>query len=131
MKLKTIRKIKFWTQLILSAGMLFIVFVEYVRPVVSAWYYEDEFSKMALACDQAMHDEVVLRDSPAGIPIDKNLEISGMVGLSVCHQYDLLRKQMMINGVSEEKLALIGLQGLENEQIPVSRMVSPHRMDRF
>ena len=131
MKLETIRKATFWAQLLLATGLLSIVFFEYVRPVVAAWYFEDEFSKLALACDQAMHDEAVLRNSPAGVSIDQNLEISGMVELAVCHQYDVLRKQMLISGVSEEQLALIGLEGLENEQIPVSRMVAPHRMDRF
>jgi hypothetical protein len=59
------------------------------------------------------------------------MQISGMVGLAVCHQYDVLRKRMLINGVTEEQLALIGLKGLENEQIPVNRMVDPHRMERF
>ena len=75
--------------------------------------------------------EAALRAGTSGASKDPALEISGMVGLAVCHQYDVLRKRMLINGVSEERLALIGLKGLENEQIPVSRMVDPHRMDRF
>lgn len=59
------------------------------------------------------------------------LSISGSVSLSVCHEYDKLRKQLLIAGVSEHRLALLGLEGLEVERIPVSRMVEPHRMPRF
>ncbi len=117
--------------MVIATGLLFIVFVEYVRPYVFAWYYQDEYSELALDCDQSMHDEVSLRAGTVGAAKDQSMEISGMVGLAVCHQYDVLRKRMLINGVSKERLALIGLKGLENEQIPVSRMVDPHRMERF
>ena len=131
MRLRTVRRLRFWSQLVIAAGLLFIVIADYVRPSVVAWYYQDEYSNLALDCDQSMHDEASLRAGTSGAAKDPAMEISGMVGLAVCHQYDVLRKRMMINGVSEERLALIGLKGLENEQIPVGRMVDPHRMDRF
>jgi len=117
--------------LVIAGSLLFIVIAEYVRPFVVAWYYQEEYSKLALECDLSMHDEAALRAGTSGAAKASGLEISGMVGLAVCHEYDIMRKRMLINGVSEESLALIGLKGLENEQIPVSRMVAPHRMDRF
>ena len=131
MRLRTVRRLRFWSQFVIAGCLLFIVIAEYVRPFAVSWYYQDEYSKLALECDQSMHDEAALRAGTSGAAKDPALEISGMVGLAVCHQYDVLRKRMLINGVSEERLALIGLEGLENEQIPVSRMVDPHRMDRF
>jgi hypothetical protein len=131
MRLRTVRRLRFWSQIFIAGSLLFIVISEYVRPFAVSWYYQDEYSRLALECDQSMHDEAALRAGTSGAAKDSTLEISGMVGLAVCHQYDVLRKRMLINGVSEEGLALIGLKGLENEQIPVSRMVDPHRMDRF
>lgn len=131
MRLRTIRRLRFWSRLVIAGSLLFLIAVEYVRPFAVSWYYQDEYSQLALECDQSMHDEAALRAGTAGAAKDPALEISGMVGLAACHQYDVLRKTMLTNGVSEERLALIGLKGLENEQIPVSRMVDPHRMDRF
>jgi hypothetical protein len=82
-----------------------------------------------------MHDEVVLRNASqtqgASDEAARLLNISGAVSLTVCHEYDKLRKQLLIAGVSEHRLALLGLEGLEVEKIPVSRMVEPHRMPRF
>jgi hypothetical protein len=77
-----------------------------------------------------MHDELAMRGSSYAQK-DDVLRVSSDIGLTVCHEYDKLRKQLLIAGVSEESLALIGLENLESEQIPVSRMVDPHRMDRF
>ena len=78
-----------------------------------------------------MHDEAALRTGTAASAKDPALAISATVGLAVCHDYDKLRKHMLILGVSEEQLALHGLEALEIEQIPVHRMVEPHRMERF
>lgn len=131
MRLKTIRRLRYWSRLIIAACLVFIVLIEYARPLAAVWYYKDDYRRLALECDQAMHDEAALRAGTKGAAKAPALEISGMVGLTSCHQYDIVRKRMLINGVSEERLALIGLEGLENEQIPVSRMVDPHRMERF
>jgi hypothetical protein len=131
MRVRTVRRLRFWSRVVIAGSLLFIVIAEYVRPLAVSWYYKDEYSQLALECDQSMHDEAALRAGTPGASKDPALEISGMVGLAVCHQYDVLRKRMLIAGVSEEQLALIGLKGLENEQIPVGRMVEPHRMDRF
>lgn len=49
----------------------------------------------------------------------------------ICHEYDKLRKELLIQGMSEDQLAMLGLQVLEVEQITVQQMVDAHRMDRF
>ena len=131
MKIRTVRRFQFWTRVITASSLLAIVIFEYVRPLAMDIIYRDEYRKLTFECDQAMHDEVALRAGSVGGSKHPSMELSGAVGLTICHQYDKLRKKLLIAGISEDRLALIGLEALENEQIPVSRMADPHRMQRF
>jgi hypothetical protein len=131
MKRRTIRRLLFAGRITTATCLLFIVLFQYVKPIAADLYYRNEYRKLTLECDQAMHDEAALRPNSAEDGTDPNLSLSALVGLTVCHEYDKLRKWMLVLGVSEEQLALHGLQALENEQIPVSRMVEPHKMERF
>jgi hypothetical protein len=119
------------SQVTIAVCLSTIVVMEYVAPFLAARHYGPDYGRLAAECDLAMHDEAALRAGTAGGAKDKALAISADIGLAVCHDYDKLRKRMLILGVSEERLALIGLESLEIEQIPVQRMVQPHRMDRF
>jgi hypothetical protein len=112
-------------------SLVVIVFMEYVRPLVTEIYFRDDYKKLAADCDQAMHDEAALRPGTAGAAKHPALSLSADVALAICHDYDKLRKRLLASGVTEETLAIRGVEALENEQIPLSRMVAPHRMDRF
>ena len=119
------------SQVAIALCLLSIVTIEYVVPFLAGRHYASEFRRLAAECDQAMHDEAALREGTAGAEKDKALTISANVGLAVCHDYDKLRKRMLLLGVSEERLSLLSLEALEVERIPVERMVEPHRMGRF
>jgi hypothetical protein len=125
------KRIDLWSRVLIAACLLVIVIVEYVRPFVADLYYRDQYRQLVIQCDQAMHDEVALRKGTAIAAREPLLAISADVDLAICHEYDKLRKRLLGFGVTEEQLALRGLEALEIEQIPVSRMVDPHRMDRF
>jgi len=120
-----------WSQVIIAICLVLIVVIEYVRPWAVYWIYQDDYKKLSLECDLAMHDEVAIRNLPQDNAESESLKTSSEVQLAICHQYDKLRKQLLICGVSEERLALLGLEALESERIPVSLMVDPHRMPRF
>lgn len=135
MKIRTLRRLRWGFHAVTAASLAAIVAITYVWPWAMWRMYAEEYRRLVVDCDQAMHDEVVLRDASqiqgASDEAAKLLNISGAVSLTVCHEYDKLRKQLLIAGVSEHRLALLGLEGLEVEKIPVSRMVEPHRMPRF
>lgn len=131
MKLRALRRLKLVSRIVIAASLAVIVVVEYALPFVVDQYYADEYRKLVAECDEAMHEEAALRPRTAGAAKDPVLSISAEVGLSVCHEYDKLRKRLLTLGVTEERLALHGLEALEIEQIPVSRMVNPHRIERF
>jgi hypothetical protein len=116
---------------VIAVCLFIIVMMEYVAPMLADWYFQDEYRQLAAECDRAMHDEVALRPGTAGAAKHPVLPLSADVALAVCHDYDKLRKRLLAFGVSEQTLALRGVEAIENERIPVSRMVSPHRMERF
>lgn len=118
-------------ELVIAVCLLLIVGVEYLQPFFADLWYRDAYKRLAVDCDLAMHDEVILRPGTAVSKKDAMLSTTATVGLAVCHEYDKMRKRMLILGVTENRLALHGLEALESEQIPVERMVEPHRMDRF
>ena len=135
MKIKTLRRLRWSAHLVIAISLAVIVADKYVWPWAMWRMHADEYRSLVVDCDQAMHDEVVLRDTTqttgTSTETARLLKISGAVSLTICHDYDKLRKQLLIAGVSEHRLALLGLEGLEVERITVSRMVEPHRMPRF
>jgi hypothetical protein len=135
MKIRTLRRLRWGFHAVTATSLVAIMVITYVWPWAMWRMHADEYRRLVVDCDQAMHDEVVLRDAAqiqgASVEAARLLHVSGAVSLTVCHQYDKLRKQLLIAGVSEHRLALLGLEGLEVERIPVSPMVEPHRMPRF
>jgi hypothetical protein len=115
----------------IAACLLGIVTIQFVVPVFANYYFSGEFRRLVVDCDLAMRDEAALRDSAPTSEAARALRISADVGLAACHDYDKLRKRMLILGVSEARLSLLGLEAMEIEQIPVERMAEPHRMERF
>lgn len=120
-----------WAQVVIAACLLAIVFIEYVLPLLATKVYGKEFQRLALECDHAMHNEMAIRDLATNGKLPHSLLISGAVELAVCHRYDKLQKRLLLFRVPEEQLSLLGLEALESERVPLSRMVDPHRMPRF
>lgn len=131
MKIRLIKRMRLWSRLLIAASLVTIVSMEYIRPWAIGFLYQDEYKRLAWACDNAMHNEVAIRSSNIGTDQNDLLQTSADVELLVCHDYDKLRKKMLTAGISEDQLALYGLESLEAESVPVSRMVDPHRMPRF
>ncbi|MEO8488581.1 TIGR03982 family His-Xaa-Ser system protein [Pseudomonas sp.] len=131
MNRKVYRNIRFWAPVISVIGLCFIILQDYVRPLVAEYIHGDEYKRLALECDLAMHEEAALRELTGNDPQTERLRLSADVGMIVCHDYDMLRKKLLIQGLSEDRLAMLGLEVLEVEQITVQQMVDAHRMDRF
>ena len=131
MKLKMLCRLRFWAPIITAVGVIIIIGQEYVRPWIAVNIYTDTYKSLTFNCDMAMHEEAALRQQENNSDQKKALLLSADVGMLICHDYDKLRKKMLIHGVSEDKLAMLGLEILEHEQITVQQMVDAHRMDKF
>lgn len=131
MNRRSIRKIRFWAPVCTAIGLAVIITYDYIRPWIADQIYSEEYKRLAFACDMAMHEEASLRQKSGDSRETEALILSADVGLMICHDYDKLRKTMLTYGISEDRLAMLGLEVLEVEQITVQQMVDAHRMDRF
>jgi len=118
-------------EIVIATCLVVIVFMEYLRPEMAELMFGSEYKNLALECDYAMHDEVSAKTFAGDEEVRHKMEISGDVGLAVCHEYDVLRKRMLGWGMDDFQLAQLGLEVLEIERIPVGRMVEPHKMSRY
>lgn len=131
MRRKTYRRVRFWAPVLAALGITVVVFHDYALPYIAELQHGDQFKQLAFDCDMAMHEEAALRGLTGSDPETERLKLSADVGMLVCHEYDKLRKELLIQGLSEDQLAMLGLEVLEVEQITVQQMVDAHRMDRF
>jgi hypothetical protein len=131
MKPKTLRRLRFWSPIATGVLVAAVAIWTFGRPLLADRLYKKEYAQLAYQCDNAMHDEAAIRSYPESHPKKTELLVSADVQLLVCHQYDKLRKRMLLMGVSENQLALYGLEAMEFEAVTVDRMVDPHRMPRF
>ena len=81
-------------------------------------------------CDQVMREHYIAKRavelSPTADAV-RNLEATEL-GLLDCHEYDKLRKQMLVWGLDEAQLAAIGLEALEEKQYELRRFVEIHEI---
>ena len=92
-------------------------FIEYAAPSIAAVYWREDYKALMFKCDQAMREHYIAKQAvvvaPGGEAV-RNLQ-AAEVGLLDCHEYDGLRKRMLVWGVSEPKLSSIGLETLESK----------------
>ena len=104
--------------------------VEYGAPVVASHMWREDYKNLMFKCDQVMREHYIakrvveLSPTPEGV---KNLEATE-VGLLDCHEYDKLRKRMLVWGLNENQLASIGLEALEEKQYEIRRFIEIHEI---
>lgn len=111
-----------WFRFVVVAFCLLWIGKVLLLPSVAYLYYKDDFIELSSRCGTAMDETWFLAQQKDGL-----LNKTGDVHLMVCHDYDKLRKKLLILGVSESVLAYLGLEALELQQKSVSDIVEPHR----
>lgn len=100
------------------------VFVPYVAERILTAEYKEKMS----ACDAAMRSHLIAKNR---VTFEKSkeslrsLKVSEL-GLIQCHEYDKLRKRMISLGLSNNDLAKIGLEAIEEKSIDIYRLVEIH-----
>jgi hypothetical protein len=104
--------------------------IEYGAPAAAARFWGNEYKAAMFACDQVMRDHFIAKQAVVLNPSESsigNLEAAEL-GLLDCHQYDKLRKRMLVWGVSENMLSAIGLEVLESKAYELRRFVEIHEI---
>ncbi|WP_284450633.1 TIGR03982 family His-Xaa-Ser system protein [Methylophaga thalassica] len=115
---------------IIAVCLIIIVFHSILIPQYAKIRYSNEFKSLSIDCDIAMHNEALLRERAAQSDNEK-LYTTAQIEMIVCHKYDMTRKKMLSMGVEEDYLSYLNLEALQNQKIPLSVMIEPHRMNRF
>jgi hypothetical protein len=99
-------------------------------PYIAEVVYREDYKKLVFACDNVMRDHLIAKNR---VNVDKSEDSikqlhSAEVGLLTCDDYDKLRKRMMILGVNEENLAMIGIEAIEEKSNDVRNFVKTHEI---
>lgn len=102
-----------------------------VLPSIALILWEDEYKEMVFICDNVMRDHLVAKNRVIVKPDKQNIQQlkASELGLISCHKYDKLRKKLQIWGINEERLALIGLDSIEENAKNVRRFVEIHEFN--
>jgi len=92
--------------------------------------YKEDYKKLVFACDNVMRDHLIAKNR---VNVDKSEESikqlhSAEVGLLTCDDYDKLRKKMLVFGINEENLSMIGIEAIEEKSNDVRNFVRTHEI---
>lgn len=102
----------------------------YAGPVVAEAFYGETYKEMMFQCDHVMREHFIAKQlvmENTNQDTIRNLE-SAEVGLSTCHEYDKMRKRLIKWGMSENDLASLGLEGIEENARDIRKLVEIHEI---
>ena len=116
----------------LLAVLVLIVFAaeRYIAPVVARTVYTERYKELMYQCDHVMREHFIAKQMVLVSTTEetiRNLEAAD-VGLTACHEYDRLRKEMIRWGLSENALSRIGLEAIEKRATDVRKFVEIHEI---
>lgn len=92
--------------------------------------YRDRYKELVFECDNVMRDHFIIKNQVLVAPSpDAFAQLhAAEVGLLTCHDYDVLRKKLIVLGLSENRLAQIGLEAIEERAKDVRIFVETHEI---
>jgi len=124
------KKIIITLNILASLSCIALVTKYIAVPYIAEVVYREDYKKLVFACDNVMRDHLIAKNR---FNVDKSEDSikqlhSAEVGLLTCDDYDKLRKRMMILGVNEESLAMIGIEAIEEKSNDVRNFVKTHEI---
>ena len=120
--------------LILNVLALLVIFgyvaQKYVMPFVAVETYKADYKELVFKCDNAMRDHFIAKSQALNSPSEKSIRDlrAAEVGLLICHEYDVLRKKLINFGITENQLARLGLEAIEERARDVRSFVQSHEI---
>jgi hypothetical protein len=120
--------------LILNVLALVVIFgygaQKYVMPSAAVEIYKADYKELVFKCDDAMRDHFIAKRQALDSPSEKSIRDlrAAEVGLLICHEYDVLRKKLIDFGVTENQLARLGLEAIEEKARDVRPFVQSHEI---
>ena len=108
--------------------ILTIGYKELIRPKVTELIFANEYKQLMFKCDNVMRDHMIAKNRAIKEKTMESIKLleNANIGLITCNDYDLLRKKMLINGLSEDDLALLGLEAIEENNSELIKFAETH-----
>ena len=112
------------------AVVLFYAAKELAIPTVAEWLYKNDYKELVFKCDSVMRDHFIAKTLVLHSRTDESIRNlhAAEIGLLTCHNYDVLRKQLISFGLSENDLSRIGLEAIEERAKDVRTFVETHEI---
>ena len=123
-------------RILITANLLAAVVIiawgtsRFIVPIVVTGFLGNEYKELVFQCDHVMREHFIAKQMVLAKPSDvtvKNLD-AAEIGLTACHDYDKLRKKMIRWGLSENDLASIGLEAIEERATGIRKFVEVHEI---
>ena len=124
MKFKTIIYINILCSLVIICLGIKI----FIAPVLGQLFWGEEYKKLAFGCDNVMREHLITKNELKNNINKNNVDNlrSAELGLLSCHDYDKLRKKLLIWGVSNRELSLLSLEAIEENTKDVRDYIKTH-----
>ncbi|MGB0580858.1 MAG: TIGR03982 family His-Xaa-Ser system protein [Limisphaerales bacterium] len=102
----------------------------FVAPRIAVEIYSSDYKDRMFECDHVMREHFIAKQMVLAAPSEetiRNLD-AAEVGLTSCHAYDDLRKRMIAWGVTENRLATLGLEAIEERASEIRHFVEIHEI---
>ena len=102
----------------------------YLAPAIAEAVYAEQYKELMYECDHVMREHFIAKQMVLASTTEqsiRNLE-AAEVGLTSCHEYDKVRKEMIRWGLSENALARIGLEAIEERATDIRTFVEIHEI---
>ena len=124
MKFKSIIYLNIFCSIII----IFLGLKIFLAPILGKIIWEEENKKLAFGCDNVMREHLITKNELKLKVNKKNVQNlrSAELGLISCHDYDILRKKLLIWGVSNRELSLLSLEAIEENTNDVRDFIKTH-----
>ena len=99
-----------------------------MRPAVAKELWASDYKQLMYECDNAMREHYIAKKAVELTPSKSTVSVLKATELAImaCHDYDKLRKQMIVWGLDSDALALIGLEAIEEKAYELDHFVQIH-----
>lgn len=118
----------------LNVAALLIIFAlgfrQFALPQIAKTVYEPQYKDLMFKCDNVMREHLIAKNRMLSEPSDDAVKTlnAAEVGLIECQDYDDMRKRLLSLGLTDNDLALMGLQVIEEREADVKAFVKTHEI---
>ena len=112
-------------------GILIGSFYQVPYKYLLRYYYGEEYARYVYLCDSAMREHYIAKNQLLQ-KLDKEsntLLSAAEIALLDCHEYDKLRKKLIIWGLNEADLSLLSLEYIEKKSDDLLEVVKTHEIN--